>query len=69
MSKNKDLLVYMLSSKDRISLNEFYKVFQDLPEEGTQEESVNIENKRGQTIQFLDSLGFCEFDFNKHKNF
>lgn len=61
-----DTLVYAMSSKGSMKIEWFNELFRYVyfPSIEQAEESFEVDIRR-QTIRILDSLGFCEFDFNK----
>lgn len=65
-----ELLLQTISTKSRISLDYFNDVFDTLiqrQEISSGEEDLH--DLRRKTIRFLDSLGHCEFDFERRKVF
>jgi len=65
-----ELLLQTISTKSRISLDYFNDVFNTLiqrQEISSGEEDLN--DLRRKTIRFLDSLGHCEFDFERRQVF
>lgn len=63
-------LVYAMSTRGSITVDEFNSLFRMVSAGGISEEedSINIDIRR-QVIRLLDSLGFCEFDFDARKVF
>lgn len=61
-----DTLVYAMSTRGSMKIERFNKLFRHVyfPSIEKAEESFEVDIRR-QTMRILDSLGFCEFDFNK----
>jgi len=58
-------LIYAMSTKGELKIEEFNEIFKMvyLPGPELDEEGIDIDIRR-QLIRLLDSLGYCEFDFN-----
>jgi len=61
-----DILIYAMSTKGNMRLEQFYELFRRtyFPVLGNEGESIDFDIRR-QIIRILDSLGYCEFDFDK----
>ncbi|MBL7083772.1 MAG: hypothetical protein ISS41_09105 [Candidatus Aminicenantes bacterium] len=60
-----DTLIYAMSTSGKFKLEQFNDLFRhvSLPASSESEEQIDV-NKRQQAVRILDSLGYCEFDFN-----
>lgn len=65
-----DTLVYAMSTRGSLRVEEFYKLlrFVYLRSNGMDEMNIDIDF-RSQTIRNLDSLAYCEFDFDQRMVF
>ncbi len=60
-------LIYAMSTKGKMKIEDFNDLFRAVSFEGIfEEESVDVDARR-QMIRILDSLGYCEFDFTSRK--
>ena len=65
-----ELLLQAISTSGRIRIDKFNAAFDALCQPaGISSKEINLNNIRRQTIQYLDSLGHCEFDFDKRHVF
>jgi hypothetical protein len=58
-----------MSTLGQLKLEEFNNMLNSVPITGLQEEDYLIGDFRQYIIRLLDSLGYCEFDFDKRKIF
>lgn len=60
-----DILIYAMSTKGSMKLEQFNELFRRVyfPSFDQVEESVDVDVQR-QIVRILDSLGYCEFDFD-----
>jgi len=58
-------LVYVMSANASIKLEQFNEIFRQvyLPYVGQNDEQIDVDTRQ-QVIRILDSLGYCEFDFD-----
>ena len=62
-------LIFAMSSKGEMKVEEFYTLLNSVFVGGfDEEETVGIDLRR-EVIRFLDSLGYCEFDFKSRRVF
>ncbi|GAG61844.1 unnamed protein product [marine sediment metagenome] len=61
-----DTLIYAMSTRGKLNLEQFNELFRRVysPSFKQVEESVKVDVRR-HTVRILDSLGYCEFDFDK----
>ena len=61
-------LIYAMSTRTKLSLNQFYDMFKKvyLPRKVAENDDINVDI-RLRVIRSLDSLGYCEFDFSERR--
>lgn len=65
-----ELLLQAISTSGRMSIDKFNAAFDALCQlPGISAREVDLNHVRRQTIRYLDSLGHCEFDFDKRRVF
>lgn len=60
-------LIYAMSTKGEIRIEEFYDLLNSLTLRQPIEDEVSEYDIRSKVIRILESLGYCEFDFNNRK--
>ena len=57
-------LIYAISTKGVMKIDQFNEILKViLPAEEPLDQSIDVDRRR-QVVRLLDSLGYCEFDFN-----
>ena len=65
-----ELLLQAISTSGRMSIDKFNATFDALCQPaGISSKEIDLNNIRRQTIRYLDSLGHCEFDFDRRHVF